>query len=272
MGEKDADEILEASSIFNRQLIDEKVSRNFLKMVLKLFVDKDFYAENLTNRDAIQSAHISNFSSWSNEWYKKVDLLKSEYPKSACPYQLNLSPEICHAWLEKVFILTMRKLQISIINKAPKGSPFSLRNKGNKDEIEKELKKELKEIVKLKQSGLTIRQKFLYNLEDTIRQDIFKKTMKQNFYDTNKDVAEQLKQYLDERYPWLEWIVIAYNNKNKNESDTNAAYFNLSVSYSNGQGSRGFQNWPNNKTIRTLLAFPFDPAPAVNDLLISFKT
>ena len=67
--------------------------------------------------------------------------------------------------------------QISIINKAPKGSPFSLRNKGNKDEMEKELKKELKEIVKLKQSGLSVRQEFLYNLEDTIRQDIFKKTM-----------------------------------------------------------------------------------------------
>ena len=43
--------------------------------------------------------------------------------------------------------------------------------------MEKELKKELKEIVKLKQSGLSVRQEFLYNLEDTIRQDIFKKTM-----------------------------------------------------------------------------------------------
>ena len=54
-------------------------------------------------------------------------------------------------------------------------------------------------------------------------------------------MAEHLKQYLDERYPWLEWIVIAYNNINKNESDTNAAYFNLDVSYSNGLGSRGMQ-------------------------------
>ena len=58
--EKDADEILEASSIFNRQLIDEKVSRNFLKMVLKLFVDEDFYAENLTNRHELQSAISSS--------------------------------------------------------------------------------------------------------------------------------------------------------------------------------------------------------------------
>ena len=64
---------------------------------------------------------------------------------------------------------------------------------------------------------------------------------RQNFYDTNKEAAEQLKQYLDERYPWIEWVVIAYNNKNKNETDTNAAYFDLDVSFSNGQGSRGMR-------------------------------
>ena len=60
--EKDADEILESSSIFNHQLINEKESRYFLKMVLKLFVDKDFYAENLTNRHGNQSAivHVSS--------------------------------------------------------------------------------------------------------------------------------------------------------------------------------------------------------------------
>ena len=61
----------------------------------------------------------------------------------------------------------------------------------------------------------------------------------QNSYDTNKEAAEDLKQYLDERYPWLEWVVIAYNNKDKNESDTKAAYFNLEVSKTNGGESRG---------------------------------
>ena len=64
-----------------------------------------------------------------------------------------------------------------MINKAYTGSAYSLRNEDNNDEIEKDLKKELEEIVKLKESGLTVRQEFLYNLEDTIRQDIFKKTM-----------------------------------------------------------------------------------------------
>ena len=56
---------------------------------------------------------------------------------------------------------------------------------------------------------------------------------------TNKDAANQLKTYLDKRFPWLKWIVIAYNNKNKNEKDTNAAYYNLNISYSIGSGSRG---------------------------------
>ena len=56
---------------------------------------------------------------------------------------------------------------------------------------------------------------------------------------TNKDAAHQLKKYLDNRFPWLEWIVIAYNNKNKDEKDTKAAYYNLNISYSIGTGSRG---------------------------------
>ena len=60
--EKDADEILESSSTFNRQHINEKESRYFLKMVLKLFVEEDFYAENLTNRDENQSAIVHKSS------------------------------------------------------------------------------------------------------------------------------------------------------------------------------------------------------------------
>ena len=64
--EKDADEILRSSSIsiFTRQVIAEKESRYFLKMALKLFLEEDFYAENLTNRQGIQSAiiHISSKS------------------------------------------------------------------------------------------------------------------------------------------------------------------------------------------------------------------
>ena len=62
--EKDADEILRSSSIsiFTPQVIAEKESRYFLKMALKLFLEEDFYAENLTNRQGIQSAivHISS--------------------------------------------------------------------------------------------------------------------------------------------------------------------------------------------------------------------
>ena len=60
--EKDTDEILESSSTFNRLLINEKESRYFLKMVLKLFVEEDFYAENLTNRDENQSAIVHKSS------------------------------------------------------------------------------------------------------------------------------------------------------------------------------------------------------------------
>ena len=58
--EKDADEILESSSIslFTRQFVNEKESRYFLKMVLKLFAEEDFYAENLTNRQGNQSAIV----------------------------------------------------------------------------------------------------------------------------------------------------------------------------------------------------------------------
>ena len=58
--EKDADEILGSSSIsiFTRQFINEKESRYFLKMVLKLFVEEDFYAENLTNRKRNESAIV----------------------------------------------------------------------------------------------------------------------------------------------------------------------------------------------------------------------
>ena len=58
--EKDADEILESSSIsiFTRQFINEKESRYFLKMVLKLFVEEDFYAENLTNRQGNEYAVV----------------------------------------------------------------------------------------------------------------------------------------------------------------------------------------------------------------------
>ena len=58
--EKDADEVLETSSIsiFTRQFINEKESRYFLKMVLKLFVEEDFYAENLTNRQGNEYAVV----------------------------------------------------------------------------------------------------------------------------------------------------------------------------------------------------------------------
>ena len=53
-----------------------------------------------------------DFSSWSDEWLKKVKSIKYAYPTSACPFQTDLSPKICHAWLEKNFVLTMRKLQV----------------------------------------------------------------------------------------------------------------------------------------------------------------
>ena len=62
--EHDADKILKSSSqsIFARQSISEKEPRQFLKMVLKLFAEEDFYSENLANRQGIQSA-MSQISS-----------------------------------------------------------------------------------------------------------------------------------------------------------------------------------------------------------------
>ena len=54
---------------------------------------------------------------------------------------------------------------------------------------------------------------------------------KQDRFRTNRDAANYLKKYLDKRYPWLEWIVIAYNNKNKNEQDTRAAYYDLKTGW-----------------------------------------
>ena len=54
----------------------------------------------------------------------------------------------------------------------------------------------------------------------------------QDRFRTNRDAANYLKKYLDKRYPWLEWIVIAYNNKNKNEQDTRAAYYDLKTGWS----------------------------------------
>ena len=53
----------------------------------------------------------------------------------------------------------------------------------------------------------------------------------QDRFRTNRDAANYLKKYLDKRYPWLEWIVIAYNNKNKNEQDTRAAYYDLKTGW-----------------------------------------
>ena len=63
----------------------------------------------------------------------------------------------------------------------------------------------------------------------------------QDRFPSNKVAADQLKNHLDAKYPWLEWIVIAYNTKYENEADTNAAYYNLSISYSLGSGSTGKQ-------------------------------
>ena len=62
--ENDANKILKSSSqsIFARQSISEKEPRQFLKMVLKLFAEEDFYSENLANRQGIQSA-MSQISS-----------------------------------------------------------------------------------------------------------------------------------------------------------------------------------------------------------------
>ena len=62
---------------------------------------------------------------------------------------------------------------------------------------------------------------------------------KQDRFRTNRDAANYLKKYLDKRYPWLEWIVIAYNNKNKNEQDTRAAYYDVSYGHKVGGLSRG---------------------------------
>ena len=61
----------------------------------------------------------------------------------------------------------------------------------------------------------------------------------QDRFRTNRDAANYLKKYLDKRYPWLEWIVIAYNNKNKNEQDTRAAYYDLRYGHKVGGLSRG---------------------------------
>ena len=63
----------------------------------------------------------------------------------------------------------------------------------------------------------------------------------QDRFPSNKVAADRLKNHLDTKYPWLEWIVIAYNTKSGNETDTNAAYYNLSISYSLGSGSLGNQ-------------------------------
>ena len=65
----------------------------------------------------------------------------------------------------------------------------------------------------------------------------------QDRFRTNKDAANYLKKYLDKRYPWLEWIVIAYNNKNKNEEDTRAAFYDLRYGHSVGGLSRGIRNF-----------------------------
>ena len=63
----------------------------------------------------------------------------------------------------------------------------------------------------------------------------------QDRFPSNKVAADQLKNHLDTKYPWLEWIVIAYNTKSGNETDTNAAYYNLSISYLLESGSTGKQ-------------------------------
>ena len=66
---------------------------------------------------------------------------------------------------------------------------------------------------------------------------------KQDRFRTNRDAANYLKKYLDKRYPWLEWIVIAYNNKNKNEQDTRAAFYDLKTGWAVGGASRGIMHF-----------------------------
>ena len=60
----------------------------------------------------------------------------------------------------------------------------------------------------------------------------------QHLFKTNKDAAEYLKKLLDTKYPWLEWVVIAYNNKN-GQVDESAAYFEINERREEGRASRG---------------------------------
>ena len=64
-----------------------------------------------------------------------------------------------------------------IITKTYVETSSSSRAEGNKNNDSKEFEEDLKEIVKLKQSGMTVTQRFVDQLEETMEQDIFRKTM-----------------------------------------------------------------------------------------------
>ena len=89
---------------------------------------------------------------------------------------------------------------------------------------------------------------------------------KQDRFRTNRDAANYLKKYLDKRYPWLEWIVIAYNNKNKNEQDTRAAFYDLKTGWAVGGASRGIMHF---KTFSAnLLQIVFCTYPIIPSIII----
>ena len=48
----------------------------------------------------------------------------------------------------------------------------------------------------------------------------------QDQFSTNKAAAEYLKNFLDTKYVWLEWLVIAYTNKNDDSgNDIKSAHY-----------------------------------------------
>ena len=72
-------------------------------------------------------------------------------------------------------------------------------------------------------------------------------------FKSNKEAAEHLKKILDDTFYWLEWIVIAYNNKNKNERDENSAYYKIKMDgYLSWEGSRGMLKFNYQKNISFL--------------------
>ena len=57
---------------------------------------------------------IKDYSSWEEMWRELVDNFQASYPESSCPHQMDLTPRICHAWLEKIFVHVMRRHQVII--------------------------------------------------------------------------------------------------------------------------------------------------------------